>query len=662
MINIENVLRDHGIGVGISKQKYLDMERRAINGEAIADITDRTTGASGFFYDLFDNTNDHSCGVMDTRKTTANQALTAGTTILTDKVVDATGGDLVNGFITGSELTIQDDEFKEYVTVTTGGISEDSVTYDRSTPTTVVSSAYTTSKDARPQVLSNGWIVTADINGTTDYRLRVSKDNGGTWLLLAVGGGLGSISMVSRGTIIYLIRTQNAGTSNYLHILDVATFTLGNTVPGGTVLDSSQTSFSAGCSITINEAGTELHATWSSKNATYPNSFNIRYAKGTISAVDGSVTWGSVEQVTIRNTTGQDMINPCIFIQDSTPLIVSTNNTNAITIFKKAGLTSYPSIFNWTYQHVYDGGSYAQSSPDLISDQNGILWVAWHGLDATDTTYNNVHCKYSTDGGITWIDSGVSGNKITSGNLYNQAWPSITLDKNNNPYILWYGTDATTIYSNIYKISRISGTWGSIIKLTTNTTANAQYPSTCSNFQDFTDPLCIYKDNQAVAVKFRGIFSVTTQTPHLEVTPLQNSYKTNVWCYRSLGNVDTVNGRLGFSQGFDTGGGVYVPLLSEDIRYIITPSSPVSQVVSWTDYDLDGNFSIDTKISLVNTSSPESFGTATKKTTLISEGINEDQNVYIAPSNSRITQRITISRASTSVTTKYVKKLLGAVG
>jgi len=654
MINIENVLRDHGVGVGISKQKYLDMEKLAANGAALAAISGRTSGMSAGFFDLFNGITTYSAGLMDTRKTTANQALISGTTILTDKVVDATGGDSVNGFIVGSELTIQDDVNKEYITVTAGGISTESVTYDLSTPTTVVASAYTTSKDARPQILSNGWIVSL-VKAESAYgaRLYISKDNGATTSQLCWiaenGNGTGNYSIVSYGTKVTVLAVGNYSASNYSYTFDATTVSnidISSSIVK--IVDSAQTSFGSGCSLAINSTGTELHATWSSKNSTYPNSFNIRYAKGTISAVDGSVNWGSVVQVTGWNTSGTvGAIEPCINIVNDFPYIYHVFDQGAsykAIVLQKYNGSSFQQI------QIYNGTSYAQSSPDAITDQNGILWVVWRNI----VTAQEIDISKSLDGGITW-SAKVAVNIPESG--MDDTVPSITSNKDGKVFVIWKGVNG-----GAYKLLTNSwnGTsWAGETVLLNDSSVNN--PSTCSNYQDFTDPICIYYLNGS-SVKFRGIFTQTTQTPHLEVTPLQNNYKTNVWCYRSLGNVDTVNGRLGFSEGFDTGGGVYAPLLSEDIRYTITPSSPVSQVVSWTDYDLDGNFSIDTKISLVNTSSPESFGTTTKKTTLVSAGINEDQNVYVAPINSRITKRLTISRANTSVTNKYVIKILGALG
>jgi len=561
MINIENVLRDHGIGVGISKQKYLDMERRAINGEAIADITDRTIGASGFFYDLFDNTNDHSCGVMDNRKTTASQVLSAGTTILTDKVNDATGGDSINGFPTGCEITLQqknDDgvtETKEYVTVTNGGVSEESVVIDRSVPTTVVASAYTTSKDARPQILSNGWIVSVVKDTSVYLQFYVDKQDGNGFIPLCNLSNVSTdVSIASNGTFIYVIKTYGTVVRSYYFD---ATIVSGSITATEITIDT-QSSFGTGCSLIINPTGTELHATWSSKNATYPNSFNIRYAKGTISAVDGSVSWGSVEQVSIQNNINVNLTNPCITIKDNKPIIV---------VQQLAGSNYFISCFVWNGSSwlggpgsydIQDYTTYAQSSPDAICDENGILWVTWQGKDATHPDVDNIHCKYSSDGGVTWVNANGATDKLTIGNVYRMQKPSITSDKNANVYILFNEYKG----ANIFQVSKIvyDGTvWSNITTLTSISTQNANYPpnpSTCSNYNDFTDAISVYsnvnQDTSTGSVQFRGIFSQTSQVPHLEITPLQHSYKTNVLIYRSLGNVDTVNGRLGFSDGFQS--------------------------------------------------------------------------------------------------------------
>ena len=564
MSSLENALQIGGYFGGISKQKYLDMERRAINGEAVLDIVGRTQDATDFFYDLFDNTNDHSCGIMDTTKTTATSPLTAGDTNLISKVDISTA--LTKWFQTGQEITIQDDVSKEYVTVTNGGISEESVTYDRSTPTTVVSSAYTTSANCRPQILSNGWIVSCVYDESlSDLVILKSTDKGSSWQQCCrLDGVLTSFSIASIGTMIYVLGHYiGTGVTNYFFSFDAVTV-INTTYTNWQNIDSNQSSFGTGCSLAINSTGTYLHATWSSKNSTYPNSFNIRYAKGTI-ASDGSVTWGSVEQVTTNGTTG-DLITPIIIIRsDGNPAVIVQN-------FNGSYYYIYALVYNgssWSLNQICSGATYAQYSPDVIRDQNGVLHCVWYGLDSTDTTAYNIRYSNSTDGGITWSTM----LKLTSGNTYQQQCPTITFNTN-GIYVVWHGRSVTSPTYYQIRMVAFSSSWGTITNLTTNTTNVAWFPSICSNYLNFTDPICIYQDLQAGAVKFRGIFSVITQVPHLEVTALANAYKVNARVYRSLGNVDTVNGRLGFSEGF----------LSSTTYDVSTPVNVVASA-----YDTSGN-------------------------------------------------------------------------
>ena len=81
-------------------------------------------------------------------------------------------------------------------------------------------------------------------------------------------------------------------------------------------IDSGQSSYQSS-SLKIDPINSVLHATWSSKNPTLQNSFNIRYANGTINA-DGSVLWGTVIQVTGYNTSGREGCrNPSIVINNN---------------------------------------------------------------------------------------------------------------------------------------------------------------------------------------------------------------------------------------------------------------------------------------------------------------------------------------------------------
>lgn len=283
-------------------------------------------------------------------------------------------------------------------------------------------------------------------------------------------------------------------------------------------------------SLAINEAKTELHATWASKNSTYPNSFNIRYAKGTINA-DGTVTWGAVEQWTTNNTAGQDNENPSIIVAKQRPIIFSdlyltSSQPSYILAMSTTGMANAPSsTIAKSYSFVYNAGNgYAQSSPSAIfvpqsinGLANGRIWVAWHGTDATDTTSPNVRVSYSDDLGVTWI----TPTKITNGNSYANAYPSISFDKTGILYLTFIGSDATS-NNNIFYSKNTNNSWSSRIKISTS--ANSQYPNSLGYIDTSSSiPLFIYKDVANSRVGFYGIWTVTT----ISVTPGDIGQKTD---------------------------------------------------------------------------------------------------------------------------------------
>jgi hypothetical protein len=382
-------------------------------------------------------------------------------------------------------------------------------TYDHSTPVSVVGSAYTTSASARPQKLSNGWIVTAETSGSTVY-FQVSKDGGATFnplttLTITTTGGW---SICSKGTIIYFVGTSSNATTLTFYTFDATTvpssITTGDTNYGYKTIDTSQSAFN-GCSITIDSNGKQW-ATWASKNSTYPNSFNIRVSSST----DGT-TWASPTQLTTYNSTGLDVKNPCVVIKgNGYPIIlVDSNGTAAVEgiYYTNYNGTSWSSLGT-----VYTNDGYTQSNPSAVVDSAGVIHVTWQGYDSTDVNPTNIRYSKSTDGGATWS----AMLKLTSGNVSGQGqyYPSITADKNNNVYVLWRGIDSAVnaTYNQIRKIVWNGSAWGSITTITSNTTGDAVNPSTLANYTDFTDPLTIYMDNVAGAVKFRGVWNETVAT------------------------------------------------------------------------------------------------------------------------------------------------------
>ncbi|MDT0160256.1 hypothetical protein [Bacillus sp. AG4(2022)] len=285
--------------------------------------------------------------------------------------------------------------------------------------------------------LSNGWII-AGAKSTNGLTLFISKDNGinFTTFYNYTSAAVTDFSLATNGTYVYLV--FNTATNISFTVLNNA----GTLIQGLTNLETlnSQTSISNE-SITINETGTEIHASWMSKNSAYPNSFNIRYAKATINT-DGSLMWATVTQLTTFNTAGQDVKKPSIVTRgDGNPVIFHeyvNGSVNEIRALQFDGL-------NWNVRGVYNGGSYSQSSPSAIfvpQHINGLtkgrIWVAWEGTSSTLASFR-IRTSYSDDGGTTWSTAAI----MTASNECRK--PSITASKNNKVFVLYntseYGID-----------------------------------------------------------------------------------------------------------------------------------------------------------------------------------------------------------------------------
>jgi len=367
--------------------------------------------------------------------------------------------------------------------------------------TEITPNAYTTSASARPQVLSNGWIVSVFIDEATNYFMFYkSEDNGTTWQLLGsrYRNGLSTnLSVSSYGNNVYCIGTQLLGVNSSAvsgYRMDVTNFA--STVSLFT-LDSTQNDF-AGCSIAVNPTNGHLTAAWSSKNATYPNGFNIRSAK----SVDGGVTWtrqngtAGVDQVTYFNDASLNFRNPyVIYKNNGHPSIIYDYTYDGRIRCNNYSGTEWQTMF--TDVTVYQLNGYGHFLPSATVQRYGAnvgrIWVAWHGTDATDNTRTNIRVSRSDDNGVTWS----AMTKLTTGNTYDNLNTSITSDKDGNVYVYFQGKSASnTTFDNIKYIKWDGSSWGSVVQLATQNVANVRFPSTCDNYYDFEQPITIWQDNQ----------------------------------------------------------------------------------------------------------------------------------------------------------------------
>jgi len=329
-------------------------------------------------------------------------------------------------------------------------------------------------------------------NGTTDFRIYKSVDDWDTagTLLVTVTETTNDVCLVTDGVHIFVLNSystvgvrQRTYSSTGILIGSVKDVDVGQNAMGK-------------CSLFINTMGTELYAPWSSKNSTYANSFNIRYAKGVISQIDGSVTWSPVEQVTNVNITGVNYSEPTIVLNGSgRPVIMMISNdaTNYYLDRVIRGVSSWGSV-----NTVYSGGTYLQSSPSgmFVSQNvnglvNGRIWVTWHGKDVTDTLRDNIRIMYSDNGGEDFS----AMQKLTIGNTYDQQYPSITSNPGNEIFVLFMGTSVSNSPSD-YRIKQIKNTsnaWGTV---TEKKGSRSDFPSALFDpkYQiRFKEPLFIYK-------------------------------------------------------------------------------------------------------------------------------------------------------------------------
>lgn len=402
------------------------------------------------------------------------------------------------------------------------------------TDATVVAQAYDTSGNGgrKLDLLDNGWVVSV-VKTTNYFYFYVDKQDGqGFKQLCYINSSTittaNDISICSKGNYIYVIHSDsnNVITS---HVINVEATTNVNLYPTRTPIDTGQTTL-GNVSLAINEAKTELHATWASKNSTYSSSFNIRYAKGTINA-DGTVTWGAVEQVTNANTSGYNVKNPSIILDKNGNAHIITDylaGNYAIVDYSKSFSSQEVPLSVWNSKYILPSSSYTQSSPSAIfvpqsinGLANGRIWVAWHGRDTTDTSKDNIRISYSDDGGITWSPQ----DKLTTGNSYNQVNATITVNRNNKVFVIWNGQDATSpTYTNIFKKEYIAGNSTTTTKMTNNTTGDSRNASSINSFDvNFTEPLFIYLDDQNKKVGFYGTWTITT----ISVTPSDIGQKTD---------------------------------------------------------------------------------------------------------------------------------------
>ena len=386
---------------------------------------------------------------------------------------------------------------------------------------------FLTSSNARPQKLSNEWMVTTAASQKTDaittVRIMVDTQMDGTpnfETFVNIGTDNQRVpvwSTASYGINFYLAYSFTTSTTvwvNHYQVSGSNSIVLKNTY----TVDSGQSGFQS-VDLIVNQSTGEISIGESTKNSTYPNSFNIRYAKGTINA-DGSVVWGAVEQVTSDNF-GSGYPNfaskPSIGFLGQTPYIIieqedrvfstsGLSNGKQITMLKRdqslmtSGYSGVLSTF-WSAMSIYRNNDYTQSSPSSIfvpqrinGLANGLIATAWHGKDSTHATTNYIRFSKATDGtGATWS----AMNKLVPGTN-----ATLTANKSGKLFITYEDAGVT---------KRIESTDNGDNWSTATTVGAGTNPSSLFDLtMDMSAPLTIRKG--ASSVLFTGSWTVTTNS------------------------------------------------------------------------------------------------------------------------------------------------------
>lgn len=520
--------------------------------------------------------------------------------------------------------------------------------------TTVVNAAYDTSGNGGRKLvrLSNGWLVAVVHDSTNAYlRFYKSIDNGQTWTEIAthaLGTTYTSHAITSKNTTVYFV--QGASGQVMFGKFDAATFG-GGGIPGVASIDTSQ-SATGGVSLTINNAGTELHAAWSSKNAAYPSSFNIRYAKGTIDG-NGNVSWGSVEQVTSINLSGTDVKNPAIGISNGgIPFVVvesggtfingSNNNTDdSITFLKRDTSLGNSGVVSdsWSFSTVYVGAAYAQSNPCAVVDGNGVIHVVWHGKDSTYTASHNIRYSKSADGGATWSTPRLLTNSFgaNTGSV-DQLNPSISRDLANNLYVFWHGPINTSDLTNQIRSAKFNGTaWEPVI----NRTTSSGGASHVNAMEKETNSMIgwIYKDTSTV--KFDSITLNTPPTLTL-TNPADNQTLTEGSAYTIAGTASDPDVGDAVTVRYAINGGTARNITSA-ISDGTTPI-PFSKVLTFQNgrlydgaTDVSGPLAENTTYTVSVHAADDKGGTSASYTRSFSVVLNRPPNIVLDPYNANQT-------------------------
>lgn len=357
---------------------------------------------------------------------------------------------------------------------------------DRTTPTIVVNQPFSTKGNGGRKLvrMDDGTLVTI-VSQSTGSLLYKSVDNGLTWNLLKnIGYNATDTAIVAKGDNIYVVYTYGYG-------IFMRAYSKEGILVNSTTIDSGQLEVTR-CSLALNKENNELHACWTSKNAKYPNNFNIRYCKGEVQS-SGAIIWDNVEEVTSANELNYHF--------EYVSIIVDNNNYPLISIiyredygYSVRAIGKYESLpssgayvnYPWNLAVVFPYTTKSKSDTCICIDKDGGIHLTWQ--DNTIEGQPRIRYSKSINNGRTWSTSITIESASTS---YQR--PSISVNSNNELFIGltrggWIYMYKSTDYGNTWKIvdEFVNIMYGDNIQLLADHTVNFNIPPNISMTGQFT--------------------------------------------------------------------------------------------------------------------------------------------------------------------------------
>lgn len=386
--------------------------------------------------------------------------------------------------------------------------------------------------------LNNGTQFAA-VKTTTSWHIYKSTDNWATPGVLfketTAYASFQDICLATDGVLLYSLLTI----SNTLAVVTPYT-EAGGVIGSGYVLDTGLTGVGTA---TLEIKGVAIHAAYECKTTAYPNSFNIRYAKGIIQP-NGSVVWSATEQLTNFNFAESNFLTPSIAMYNDVPIILAirnqyTGDSMVIAIMKGFQANSFN---GWGWNAFYQPGNYLQVSPSAMfvpksinGLANGRIWVTWHGRDASSSA-EHIRVSFSDNGGENWVTV-----KVTTEGIW-ARFGSITALKNGEVCIMYHTLEIAT---SVIGIARYNGSTWDVM-----TYAGDGYSSPSALYDldlDIQNPLFIAKTINTV--RFTGTWTITNisvPAGEIGIKKDRSALLTyNVTTDGTMGTItEKVNGRL----------------------------------------------------------------------------------------------------------------------